>query len=62
MSWNLTNIKKAPKSDTDLTAADLKVLTEKFKDVTTQNGFEFPQEPFEQLELAIEAVFKILEW
>ena len=49
---------KGAKSDTDLTAADLKILTDKFKDVTTQNGFEFPQEPLKQLELAIEAVFK----
>ena len=59
MSWKLTNIKKAPKSDTDLTAEDLKDLTEKFKAVTRQEkGFDFPQDPMEQLELATEAVFK----
>lgn len=49
---------KGFKNDTDLTAADLKFLTEKFKEVTIQNGYEFPQDPMKQLELAIEAVFK----
>ncbi len=50
---------KGAKSDTDLTAADLKVLTDKFKSVVREeNGFDFPQEPLEQLKLAMEAVFK----
>ncbi len=53
---------KGAKSDTDLTAADLKLLTEKFKDVTTQNGFEFPQEPLKQLELATRSRVQELEW
>ena len=50
---------KGAKSDTDLTAEDLKVLTEKFKSVTRQEkGFDFPQDPMKQLELATEAVFQ----
>jgi pyruvate,orthophosphate dikinase len=50
---------KGIKADTDLTAEDLKVLTEKFKVVTRENmGFDFPQDPIEQLKLATEAVFK----
>jgi pyruvate,orthophosphate dikinase len=49
---------KGAKNDTDLTAADLKILTEKFKEVTITNGFAFPQDPVKQLELATEAVFK----
>jgi pyruvate,orthophosphate dikinase len=49
---------KGYKSDTDLKAEDLKILTEKFKDVTASHGFVFPQEPMKQLELATEAVFK----
>ena len=50
---------KGAKADTDLTADDLKDLTEKFKEVVKKhNGFDFPQEPIEQFELATEAVFK----
>ncbi len=50
---------KGVKADTELTAADLKELIETFKKVTkSHKGFEFPQDPFEQLKLATEAVFK----
>ena len=50
---------KGAKADTDMTAADLKELTEIFKAVVKkEKGFEFPQDPFEQLRLATEAVFK----
>jgi pyruvate,orthophosphate dikinase len=50
---------KGYKSDTDMTAADLKELIEKFKAVTKKHyGKDFPQEPLEQLKLATEAVFK----
>jgi pyruvate,orthophosphate dikinase len=50
---------KGYKSDTDMTAADLKDLIEKFKAVTKKHyGKDFPQEPLEQLKLATEAVFK----
>ena len=47
------------KLDTDLTAEDWKKLTEKFKEVIRQHkGFDFPQDPIEQLRLATEAVFR----
>ena len=57
----LTEIKKqrGVGSDTDLTAADWKQITDKFKVLyREQVGNDFPQDPFEQLRLAIEAVFK----
>ncbi len=57
----LDELKKAKgtKFDTDLTADDLKGLVETFKAVTKKEiGFDFPQEPLEQLKLATEAVFK----
>lgn len=45
--------------DTDLTADDLKLLVEKFKAVYLEEmGEEFPQEPINQLQLSIEAVFR----
>lgn len=43
--------------DSDLTADDLKVVVGKFKDVYQRQGLEFPQDPFQQLRLAIGAVF-----
>jgi len=46
-------------SDTDLTADDWKQVTNQFKRLyQEQVGEPFPLEPFEQLRLAIEAVFK----
>ncbi len=46
------------KADTDMTAENLKELTEKFKVVVRENkGFDFPQDPLEQMRLATEAVF-----
>ncbi len=57
----LEEAKKAKgfKADTELTADDLKALVETFKAVTKkEKGFDFPQEPLEQLKLATEAVFK----
>ena len=51
--------KKKITADTDLSAEDLKELTEKFKVVVRkEKGFDFPQDPYEQLKLATEAVFK----
>jgi pyruvate, orthophosphate dikinase len=45
--------------DTDLTADDLRRLTEEFKGIVTrETGEEFPQDPRKQLERAIEAVFE----
>jgi pyruvate,orthophosphate dikinase len=50
---------KGAKADTDLTADDLKAICEIFKKVTRENkGFDFPQNPLDQLKLATEAVFK----
>ncbi len=50
---------KGAKADTDMDAAALKELTEKFKAVVKkEKGFDFPQDPFKQLELATEAVFR----
>ncbi|RJR08950.1 pyruvate, phosphate dikinase, partial [Candidatus Parcubacteria bacterium] len=57
----LIDLKKEKKanSDTDLDAAGLKELVEKFKKVTKDaKGFDFPQDPLEQIKLATEAVFK----
>ncbi|MFU8826921.1 MAG: pyruvate, phosphate dikinase [Brevefilum sp.] len=49
---------KGVTSDTDLEAEDLKQLTETFKAVVKKEmGFDFPQEPEKQLELATKAVF-----
>lgn len=44
--------------DTDLEAADLKKLVTKFKKIVkTETGRDFPQDPREQMDLAIMAVF-----
>ncbi|MGQ4387542.1 pyruvate, phosphate dikinase [Streptomyces sp. SAS_270] len=44
--------------DTDLEAADLKKLVTKFKKIVkTEAGRDFPQDPREQMDLAIHAVF-----
>ncbi len=49
---------RGAKADTDMTASDLKELTEKFKVVVREHkGFDFPQDPLEQMRLATEAVF-----
>jgi pyruvate,orthophosphate dikinase len=51
--------KKNIKLDVELSADDWKQLVEEFKAIIKQEtGKEFPQEPFEQLKLSIEAVFK----
>ena len=45
--------------DTDLDAEDLKALLGEFREIYREHtGSEFPQDPREQLRLAIEAVFK----
>ncbi len=49
---------KGVSNDLDLDAADLQNLVETFKGIIkTQTGSEFPQDPREQLDLAIKAVF-----
>ncbi|MEM2874478.1 MAG: pyruvate, phosphate dikinase [Candidatus Hadarchaeales archaeon] len=47
------------KVDTDLTADDLKQIVRKFKElVERETGAGFPSDPYRQLELAIQAVFR----
>ncbi|MBT2492377.1 pyruvate, phosphate dikinase [Streptomyces sp. ISL-96] len=49
---------KKVKVDTDLEAADLKKLVRKFKKIVSDEaGRDFPQDPREQMDLAINAVF-----
>ena len=51
--------KRGTENDTDLNADDLKELTKKFKAVVKEEkGFDFPQDPIKQLELATKAVFE----
>lgn len=49
---------KGYKSDTDLTAEDLKQLVEEFKAISVRLGKVFPQDPWEQLWSGIGAVFQ----
>jgi pyruvate, orthophosphate dikinase len=49
---------KGVKNDLDLDAADLQALVGTFKDIVREHtGRDFPQEPREQMDLAIRAVF-----
>jgi pyruvate, orthophosphate dikinase len=49
---------KGVSSDTDLDAGDLKSLTETFKEIVREYAHrDFPQDPREQMDLAIKAVF-----
>ena len=51
--------KKGVEEDTDLTAEDLKQLVSTFKAIVKEKkNRDFPEDPKEQLKLAIEAVFK----
>ncbi|MBP1702576.1 MAG: pyruvate, orthophosphate dikinase [Chloroflexi bacterium] len=51
--------KKGYKIDTEMTAEDWKAVTRTFQKVVKEEaGFDFPQDPYEQLRLATEAVFK----
>jgi pyruvate, orthophosphate dikinase len=51
--------KSGAKMDIDLPAEELKSITEEFKAVIrTKTGKEFPQDPFVQLQMAVEAVLK----
>ncbi len=52
-------VSKGYKTDTQMGSDDWKYLVEIFKQVIKkEKGFEFPQDPYKQLELATEAVFK----
>ncbi len=44
--------------DSELSTEDLKEIVEKFKEIYKKHGYEFPQDPRKQLDMAIEAVFK----
>jgi pyruvate,orthophosphate dikinase len=45
--------------DTDLDVQDWQAITERFKEIIErEKGFPFPQDPFEQLKLGAEAVFR----
>jgi pyruvate,orthophosphate dikinase len=51
--------KKNYKLDTQMTADDWKAMVAAFKGIIKQHkSFDFPQDPYKQLELATEAVFK----
>jgi pyruvate,orthophosphate dikinase len=51
--------KKGYKLDTEMTADDWKEMVREFRSVVKkEKGFDFPQDPLKQLELATEAVFK----
>jgi pyruvate,orthophosphate dikinase len=51
--------KRGVESDADLTADDWKEITAEFKSIVKERaGREFPTDPYEQLRLATEAVFK----
>ncbi|OGO13574.1 MAG: pyruvate, phosphate dikinase [Chloroflexi bacterium RBG_13_68_17] len=51
--------RRGVKSDSDLSADDLKAVKDDFKKIVkAQTGREFPADPMAQLKLAIEAVFK----
>jgi pyruvate,orthophosphate dikinase len=51
--------KRGVKTDAELTAEDWKAITEEFKKIFKDHtGRDFPVDPFEQLKLATEAVFK----
>jgi pyruvate,orthophosphate dikinase len=51
--------KRGVETDAELTAEDWKEITERFKQIVREyTGREFPQDPYEQLRMATEAVFK----
>jgi len=51
--------KKGYKLDTGMTAEDWQAIVAAFREaIKKHKGFDFPQDPFKQLELATEAVFK----
>src|SRR6478672_7485995 len=50
---------KGTESDLDLDADDMRKLVERFKDVVVEHaGRQFPQDPREQMDLAVRAVFE----
>ena len=56
---NSYKTEKGYRNDTEMTAEDWQVIVEKFKAAyKSKTGEDFPQDPFKQLSLATEAVFK----
>ncbi len=54
-----TKLEAGVENDTDLTGADLQDLVERYKRILRENARrDFPQDPREQLDMAIQAVFK----
>lgn len=51
-------IKNNVKDDNRLSAAALKELVEEYKDIVKKEGKDFPSDPWQQLRLAIDAVFR----
>ncbi len=51
--------KRGVKEDTELTADDWRDVIKKYKElIKKETGKEFPQDPYEQLRMAVDAVFK----
>jgi pyruvate,orthophosphate dikinase len=48
---------RSVEEDTDLTAEELRRLVAEYKGIVKRSGFSFPEDPREQLRLAIQAVF-----
>lgn len=49
---------KGVKFDVELDAEDLKDIVSQFKAIYTNHGKEMPQDPFEQLRMCVDAVFR----
>lgn len=56
----LNDVKKksGAKFDIELTAGDLKDLVERYKRVYSRHGQRFPDDPWEQMRMGIDAVFR----
>jgi len=48
---------KGVELDTELSAEDMKRITQEFKDIIAGKGMAFPEDPYEQLRMSTEAVF-----
>ncbi|MGM0427585.1 MAG: pyruvate, phosphate dikinase [Thermodesulfobacteriota bacterium] len=56
--WNKIKKENNASQDTQLSAKALKLACDAFLDLVAQKGRPFPQDPYEQLELAVESVFR----
>lgn len=57
-AWEEVKRKYGAKEDPEVPVEGLKEAVEKFKDIVKRHYGEFPQDPWEQLRLAIKAVFR----